>query len=85
MSFTLILSALIIVGFYYAIYKIIRYIFADLLDIYYSKKHQYEQPKDNSAETEFYKTVADIEKHLNDQGGFVDLGELGKLFRWRTA
>lgn len=113
---TLILSVLIIAGIYYLIYKAIRYIFSDLLDVYFSKKQQYEQSKDTKAEMEFYKTAADIENHLKneqtstkktttkkpftqadferwkaakeklkDQGGFVDLDELGKLFRRRTV
>ena len=114
---TLILSMLIIAGIYYLIYKAIRYIFSDLLDVYFSKKQQYEQSKEARAETEFYKTAADIENHLNsqnksgqqtaskkpftqadferwkaakeefkNQSGFMDLGELGKLFsRRRTA
>ena len=64
---TLILSTLIIAGTYFLIYKAIRYIFTDLLDIYFSKKHQYEQPQKSSAETEFYKTATDIEDHLNKE------------------
>ena len=64
---TLVLSGLIIVAFYYAIYKAIKYIFSDLLDVYFSKKHQYEKPEDASVETEFYKTAVDIESHLKNE------------------
>nr|WP_325299520.1 hypothetical protein [uncultured Dysosmobacter sp.] len=63
----LMLPILIIVAFYYAIYKAIKYIFSDLLNVYFSKKHQYEKPEDTSTETEFYKTAADIESHLKNE------------------